>query len=164
MRLFSKNKKHISNSALALWYEALLVRCTSLSDTNNALDSKTNALAAASAALIVFVLGKNINNQCMKIIILAAVVGLAASIICSLASIWVVSANSSVNTTQDYPEYYYKNDDEFIWQMIADLEHSLNGLLRINERKGRLYTWAVGLFGLSSSALITVYIVEWFSK
>lgn len=143
---------HISNEMLTLWYQALLNRYNTVNNAITSIDNKTSIILAAAVAVLIFGAERALSNIAVPTLIGKS--GLLLSIIMSLVNINLREAPDEVNSTDDRPDYYKKTDEEFIWQLIADLENSIAIHTSVNQKKAFLYRSITGLFAISSMILL----------
>lgn len=147
-----KNKEHISHESTVLWFQTILNRFNSLNTANTGIDTKTGIILAAIVAVLIYASQSNIDFSWLRII---GIIGLVTSLILSLWNIHVKDNSTAVHTTKEQATYYDRNDEEFIWQLIADLEDSLDKVGKINKKKALLYSWTAYLFVGSTALIVT---------
>lgn len=142
---------HINTAVLTVWYQALLNRFNNINNANTSADNKTSIILATSVAVLIFGAERMVTKP--NFIQLAGIVMIVTCIILCLVNINLRATPSEVNSTEDRPDYYHKHDDDFVWQMIADLEMSITTNSGVNLRKAKLYTWITSLFVAGSLLL-----------
>jgi hypothetical protein len=141
----------ISDTATAVWYQAILNRYNTTTTANNNLDTKTGVIIGATVALLIYV--TQITTAPRLLAILGGI-GLVVTIGLCLKNIHARPNSTEVHTSQDRPDYYDQKDEGFYWQIIPDLEDSLTKIAKINKTKGLLYIWSVYIFVFSSALVI----------
>jgi len=150
--LANSSSEHISKDMLVVWYEALLNRYNTVKESTNAIDNKTSIILAAAVAVLIF--GVSGSNGSMQPLSLCGLCGVAISILLSLVNINLKETPAEVNSSEDRPDYYHKNDEQFIWQLISDLENAIALISIANRKKATLYRWLTGIFAISSVILL----------
>lgn len=143
---------HISSEMLTTWYQALLNRYNTVNNAITSIDNKTSIILAASVAVLIFGAERVLNS--FDVTTTIGISGLVICIILSIMNINLREAPGEVNSSEDRPDYYSKTDDEFIWQLIADLENSISLRATVNRKKALLYRWTTSLFVVSSIILL----------
>ena len=143
--------KHISKEGLAFWYQAILSRYTSANVANSSIDTKSGVVLAAAIALLIYL--AQVTTQPLLVTILAAI-GLIIVCLLGLRNIHTRDTSVETHTTEEMESYYYSDSDEnFYWQMIADLEDSLKKINIINDTKAKIYKQMVYVL-IASSVLV----------
>lgn len=148
---------HISNEMLVVWYQALLNRFNTLNSANNSIDNKTSIILAAAVAVMIFGASATQNFSFLRI---TGLLFVTLSVVLSLINIGLREAPSEINSTEDRPDYYHKDNSDFIWQLIADLEQSIELHEIVNRKKALLYKWLAGIFAIASIVLLMSNYVE----
>ncbi|TAH33889.1 hypothetical protein EYC59_04330 [Candidatus Saccharibacteria bacterium] len=146
------SEKHISVEAANLWYQALMSRYEAISHANDAIDTKLTVLATISLALVTLILtGAKLEINVLTSI---GIVLLGGCALISTLSSRVSSIAAPVNSHDERPDYYNKTDEEFVWQLIPDIEEATRKTLKINETKSRYYNISLGLLALGVILLV----------
>ncbi len=154
----SSNKTvHISNNMLIVWYQSLLNRFNMSISAVNSIDNKTSIVLAAAIAVMIF--GANITPS-LNPLQISGLLGVALSIVLGLININLREISSEVNSTEDRPDYYHKDDSDFIWQLIADLEQSIESHAIVNRKKALIYKWLTSIFAIASIVLFMSNYIE----
>ncbi|MDB5177317.1 MAG: hypothetical protein JWN75_985 [Candidatus Saccharibacteria bacterium] len=144
--------QHISDEAVAVWYNAMLNRYNSSNSANANIDTKSGVLLAATVAIAVF-LAQVIKTP--RLFLILGAVGLLATVVYCLRIIHVKEMPTEVHTTEGKDDYYSSTDEALYWHLISDLEDALKKTESGNRKKGGLYKKAVYCF-LGSGFLVII--------
>lgn len=151
-----ENSDHISKEATVLWYQAILNRYNSANSANSNIDTKSGVILAAAVAVLIYLAQVSTTPRILSIL---AAFGLLVTIVIGMKNIHVKSTSTEVHTVNEQEAYYAKKDGDFYWQLIADLQDSLEKIDTINKTKASLYKWMVYTFLTSSLfAMLAIYI------
>lgn len=148
----SQSASHISNDSLAMWYQAILNRYNSTSNANNSIDNKSSVILAVTAAIAVF--GAERLAEHGGVLGIVGLGGLVAAGAIIIFNTNLKDVSGEVNTSDEHPEYYRKDDHAFLLHLVSDVEMSLTRVSSINLQKAKLYSFSVIIFGLASVILL----------
>lgn len=143
---------HISEKATILWYQTILNRYNSINSANTSIDTKSGIILAAAVAVLIFTVQ---SIEIFSYLSTFGMFGLAITVAVGVRGMHIKNIATEVHTTSEKESYYSKDDETFLWQLIADLEDSLSKIDIVNQSKARWYAWAVYLF-VGSSALVAI--------
>lgn len=147
------SKSSLSYDGLKTWYEAMIVRYTTLNDGNTSIDNKLLAIIGASVAVVLVFLPELVNFEYFNVLLFAGCIGMAVTAVIAIVGSRVSDGSTPVHTHAERPDYYNKTDEAFIWQLIADLEDSIEKTTNTNESKSRWYWWSLSFFIASGLAI-----------
>lgn len=152
-----EQEKNITNEAVRFWYQSILNRYNSLNAANTGIDTKSGVILASAVAIAIYAV-QTIDKP--RLLAITGGVGLITAIILCLINMHVRNTSTEVHTTKEKEDYYDFDDETFYWQMIADLEDSVEKIDPMNKTKGKLYIWAVYLFVISSAFVVAAQYIK----
>lgn len=147
------NQEHLSYDGLKTWYEAMLARYTAINEGSTSIDNKMLGLMGASIAVLVFV-ATFVDVDYLNVLLLLGCGGLMGSIIFAIVGTRVKDTSSPVHTEGERPDYYNKTDEQFIWQLVADIEDSITKITKTNIDKAGWYNRALYCFIISGFMVV----------
>lgn len=145
------DSSHITDTAVSVWYQAMMNRYNSSNSANANIDTKSGVILAAAIAVGVFL--AQIAKTPRLFYVLGAI-GLVATVAYCLRNIHVKEMPTEVHLSEGRKDYYDGTDSALYWHLISDLEVAIQKVEEGNRKKGSLYKNAVYSFLVSSLLII----------
>lgn len=146
------DNSHITDTAVSVWYQAMINRYNSSNSANANIDTKSGVILAAAVAVGVFL--AQIAKTPRLFYVLGAI-GLVATVVYCLRNIHVKEMPTEVHLSGGRDDYYNGTDSALYWHLISDLEAAIEKTEEGNRKKGSLYKKAVYSF-LTSGLMVII--------
>lgn len=155
INLSKKPKMVISLESQRLWYGAMLERYNSINKGIASIDTKMSVILAATVTMLLFAVQDIRSVKDINLILAVGICMQVIAVIITIIGIRVGDQHSQVNLPSEQISYSGMADDEFISQLVLDLEYAITSIERIN---GSKFAWFNrSLYGfLASSFLILI--------